>query len=176
MTPTQRHQFIESQIAGHSIRPSQQTRPSFWIKRLQLMGSTLRETSWRKSMPVGHKLYLRAKMPVACACHLLSDTDRNSSTTVTNLTCEIMPKQRTCSITSGAIQHGVPTKVLATFRRLPYPTSHPATPKSASLTRPSSPRRILPALMSRWICRFVINWQQTGRDTDKPEKQERPIA
>lgn len=56
---------------------------------------------------------------------------------------------RTCSMTSGAIQHGVPTKVLATFRRFPYPTSHPATPKSASFTRPSSPKRMLPALMSR---------------------------
>lgn len=118
----------------------------------------------RKFVPAGAWLYLQGKTSGPCACYLVPTADGNSSTTATNLTYKMIPKKRTCSITSGAIQHGVPTNVLATFRRLPYPTSHPATPKSASLTRPSSPRRILPALMSRWICRYVIIWQQTCRD------------
>jgi len=56
----------------------------------------------------------------------------------------------TCSMTSGAIQHGVPTNVWRTFSRdesLPA-ESHALTPKSAIITLPSSPSRILPAFMS----------------------------
>lgn len=56
----------------------------------------------------------------------------------------------TCSITSGAIQQGVPTKVCLTFSReisLPV-ANHADTPKSAICTVPSSPKRILPALIS----------------------------
>lgn len=55
------------------------------------------------------------------------------------------------SITSGAIQYGVPTKLLAGHLML-------ALPKSASLTVPFSVSRMFPALMSRWmrprLCRY----------------------
>jgi len=56
----------------------------------------------------------------------------------------------TCSMTSGAIQQGVPTKVCRTFCRLKSRpvASHALTPKSAICTVPSSPSRILPAFMS----------------------------
>uniref|UniRef100_A0A182NWP6 Uncharacterized protein n=1 Tax=Anopheles dirus TaxID=7168 RepID=A0A182NWP6_9DIPT len=56
-----------------------------------------------------------------------------------------------CSITSGAIQHGVPTNVWRTFcrERSPPVASHALTPKSAIWTVPSSPSSMLPALMSR---------------------------
>lgn len=57
---------------------------------------------------------------------------------------------QTCSMTSGAIQHGVPTKVCLTFcreRSLPV-ASQAETPKSAIWTVPSSPSKILPALIS----------------------------
>lgn len=56
----------------------------------------------------------------------------------------------TCSITSGAIQQGVPTKVCLTFsREISLPVANQAdTPKSAICTVPSSPKRILPALIS----------------------------
>lgn len=61
----------------------------------------------------------------------------------------------TCSITSGAIQQGVPTKVCRTFsRELSFPAASQAlTPKSAIITLPSSPSRMLPALISlkKWI-------------------------
>mmetsp|Transcript_23841 Transcript_23841/g.57503 ORF Transcript_23841/g.57503 Transcript_23841/m.57503 type:complete len:220 (+) Transcript_23841:229-888(+) len=53
-------------------------------------------------------------------------------------------------ITSGAIQKGVPMTVRR--REAPAP-SCAATPKSASLTSPSAPRRRLPAFTSRWIFR-----------------------
>lgn len=56
----------------------------------------------------------------------------------------------TCSMTSGAIQHGVPTNVWRDFCRLKSPpvASQDETPKSAICTVPSSPRRMFPALMS----------------------------
>ena len=56
----------------------------------------------------------------------------------------------TCSITSGAIQHGVPTNVCRTFcleRSLPV-ASHADTPKSAICTVQSSHSRMLPAFTS----------------------------
>ena len=56
----------------------------------------------------------------------------------------------TCSITSGAIQHGVPTNVWRTLSRdksLPV-ASHAETPKSAIITVPSSPSKMFPALIS----------------------------
>lgn len=53
-------------------------------------------------------------------------------------------------MTSGAIQQGVPTKVCRTFsREISLPVASQAdTPKSAICTVPSSPRSMLPALMS----------------------------
>jgi hypothetical protein len=63
----------------------------------------------------------------------------------------------TCSITSGAIQQGVPTNVCLTFCRdksLPV-ANHAETPKSAIWTVPSSPSKIFPALISlRTIATF----------------------
>lgn len=56
----------------------------------------------------------------------------------------------TCCMTSGAIQHGVPTNVCLTFCldiSLPV-DSHADTPKSAICTFPSSPSSILPAFIS----------------------------
>jgi len=52
-------------------------------------------------------------------------------------------------MTSGAIQCGVPMKVL---RLDMVPVSCAATPKSASLTPPSAPSKMLPHLMSRCTC------------------------
>ena len=49
------------------------------------------------------------------------------------------------SMTSGAIQKGVPTKVWRSVL-----VSCAATPKSASLTFPDAESRTLAALMSRW--------------------------
>jgi len=63
---------------------------------------------------------------------------------------QVKIRLHTCSMTSGAIQQGVPTKVCRTFSRdksLPA-DSHALTPKSAIITLPSSPRRMLPAFMS----------------------------
>uniref|UniRef100_A0A182IPB1 Uncharacterized protein n=1 Tax=Anopheles atroparvus TaxID=41427 RepID=A0A182IPB1_ANOAO len=54
------------------------------------------------------------------------------------------------SITSGAIQNGVPMTV---FRFAIVSVSCPATPKSASFAWPSELSSMLPALMSRWILR-----------------------
>ena len=56
----------------------------------------------------------------------------------------------TCSITSGAIQQGVPTNVWRTFSLdASLPVANQAdTPKSAICTVPSSPSKIFPALMS----------------------------
>uniref|UniRef100_A0A182J0G7 Uncharacterized protein n=1 Tax=Anopheles atroparvus TaxID=41427 RepID=A0A182J0G7_ANOAO len=67
-----------------------------------------------------------------------------------------------CSITSGAIQHGVPTNVWRTFcrDRSPPVASHALTPKSAICTVPSSPSRMLPALMSRWI--WPLLWKYSS--------------
>lgn len=56
----------------------------------------------------------------------------------------------TCSMTSGAIQHGVPTKVCLTFcldMSLSV-ANHADTPKSAICTVPSSPSSIFPAFIS----------------------------
>jgi hypothetical protein len=50
-------------------------------------------------------------------------------------------------ITSGAIQYGVPTKLLAGLEM-------DAEPKSANLMQPLSVSKMLPALMSRWIWKF----------------------
>ncbi len=53
-----------------------------------------------------------------------------------------------CSMTSGAIQQGVPTKVLrppACWPQEPSRSIAAATPKSASSTVPSCPTRMLPA-------------------------------
>lgn len=52
-------------------------------------------------------------------------------------------------MTSGAIQCGVPIKVL---RLLMVFVSCAATPKSASFTSPASLSRMLPHLMSRCTC------------------------
>ena len=56
----------------------------------------------------------------------------------------------TCSMTSGAIQHGVPTNVCRTLSRTrSLPVANQAlTPKSAIITEPSWPNKMLPALMS----------------------------
>jgi len=51
-------------------------------------------------------------------------------------------------MTSGAIQKGVPTKVLRWDLMF---VNWAATPKSASLTLPVSESKTLAALMSRWI-------------------------
>ncbi len=53
----------------------------------------------------------------------------------------------TCSMTSGAIQQGVPTKVCRDLarERSPPAASHADTPKSAIWIWPSVPRRMLPA-------------------------------
>mmetsp|Transcript_4385 Transcript_4385/g.16507 ORF Transcript_4385/g.16507 Transcript_4385/m.16507 type:complete len:347 (+) Transcript_4385:687-1727(+) len=53
----------------------------------------------------------------------------------------------TCSITSGAIQHGVPTKVA--WGLAPEPQDAAETPKSPILTEPLSSMSMLPALTSR---------------------------
>ena len=53
-------------------------------------------------------------------------------------------------MTSGAIQHGVPTNVCRTLSRTrSLPVANQAlTPKSAIITEPSWPNKMLPALMS----------------------------
>jgi len=63
---------------------------------------------------------------------------------------DIKNQQETCSITSGAIQQGVPTNVCRTFSLdVSFPVaSQAATPKSAIITVPSSHRRMLPAFIS----------------------------
>lgn len=73
----------------------------------------------------------------------------------------------TCSMTSGAIQHGVPTKVCRDFwrDRSPPVASHDDTPKSAIWMVPSSPNKMLPAFMS---LRFQqINYSISGKKTVK---------
>mmetsp|Transcript_30947 Transcript_30947/g.68539 ORF Transcript_30947/g.68539 Transcript_30947/m.68539 type:complete len:258 (+) Transcript_30947:2600-3373(+) len=59
-----------------------------------------------------------------------------------------------CSITSGAIQHGVPTKVILvalSWPQDPLRSKEAATPKSPSLTDPSLSTKMLPALISLWM-------------------------
>ena len=65
--------------------------------------------------------------------------------------------RHTCSMTSGAIQHGVPTNVCLERSRARFPPDaiKELTPKSANMTVPSFPRRILPALMSLKIIIFL---------------------
>ncbi len=56
----------------------------------------------------------------------------------------------TCSMTSGAIQHGVPTNVCRTeslTRSLPV-ANQALTPKSAIITDPSEPSNMFPAFIS----------------------------
>mmetsp|Transcript_9949 Transcript_9949/g.36387 ORF Transcript_9949/g.36387 Transcript_9949/m.36387 type:complete len:204 (-) Transcript_9949:615-1226(-) len=53
----------------------------------------------------------------------------------------------TCSMTSGAIQHGVPTNVWRDLLLSPKFTA--VTPKSASITLPLSSTKMFPALTSR---------------------------
>ena len=68
--------------------------------------------------------------------------------------------QITCSITSGAIQQGVPTKVCLALSREscapPGAAINELTPRSASITVPSSPRSMLPALMSLQRHKFSL--------------------
>jgi hypothetical protein len=59
----------------------------------------------------------------------------------------------TCSITSGAIQHGVPTNVLCGFA--PEPQDAAETPKSPIFTAPLLSIKMFPALMSRWMFPFL---------------------
>jgi hypothetical protein len=69
----------------------------------------------------------------------------------------------TCSITSGAIQQGVPTNVCRTFcleRSLPV-ANQADTPKSAICTVPSSPSKMLPAFTSLQCSKnlfYFISW------------------
>mmetsp|Transcript_11071 Transcript_11071/g.51287 ORF Transcript_11071/g.51287 Transcript_11071/m.51287 type:complete len:361 (+) Transcript_11071:682-1764(+) len=67
--------------------------------------------------------------------------------------CQSYPA--TCSITSGAIQHGVPTKVA--WGLAPEPQDAAETPKSPILTDPLSSMRMLPALTSRWM--LPLRWK-----------------
>jgi len=89
-------------------------------------------------------------VPIKCRVHL-TNAYTNVDTENTQAKKSVMLlSSLTCSMTSGAIQHGVPTKVCRTFCRLrsrPV-ASHALTPKSAICTVPSSPSRILPAFMS----------------------------
>uniref|UniRef100_A0A2P2MQN1 Uncharacterized protein n=1 Tax=Rhizophora mucronata TaxID=61149 RepID=A0A2P2MQN1_RHIMU len=57
-----------------------------------------------------------------------------------------------CCITSGAIQHGVPTKVFLERCRSPVSNMQADTPKSANLTTPLESTKIFPALTSLWMC------------------------
>lgn len=70
----------------------------------------------------------------------------------------------TCSITSGAIQHGVPTNVCLTFcldKSLPV-ANQADTPKSAIWTVPSSPRRMFPAFTSLKLDIVLMDIQFTA--------------
>lgn len=87
-----------------------------------------------------------------CPCGAPSLEPKSARPTVQplSLCTNLSELKLTCSITSGAIQHGVPTNVCRTFcleRSLPV-ASQADTPKSAICTVPSSPSRMLPALMS----------------------------
>jgi len=79
--------------------------------------------------------------PIKCRVHL-TNTYTNVDTENTQAKKSVvLLSSLTCSMTSGAIQHGVPTKVCRTFCRLrsrPV-ASHALTPKSAICTVPSSP-------------------------------------
>lgn len=77
--------------------------------------------------------------------------------------------RRTCSITSGAIQHGVPTKVclVRSLDRSPLVATKELTPKSASWMVPSSPSSTLPAFTSlRWEYK-KSNGERTNADCRK---------
>ena len=70
-----------------------------------------------------------------------------------------------CVMTSGAIQNGVPTKVLRLFMDS---VSWPATPKSANLTSPNSDSRTLAAARhKRKRTLFKPSWFPSAKD-DSP--------
>ena len=72
-------------------------------------------------------------------------------------------------MTSGAIQHGVPTNVCRTFSRdMSLPADSQAlTPKSAIITLPSSPSKILPAFISLLTVNTLdkARWNKESRAT-----------
>ncbi len=80
---------------------------------------------------------------MGCTLQRGGDTSAISIALIPNAHMSTFPSYRDSWITSGAIQWGVPIKVL---RLLLVSVSWAATPKSASLTSPRSVNRILPHL------------------------------